>query len=152
MRSLLTNYCHRGRCQEGCPSSSSRAIIEDMKIVIMNPVQNFVSAGVWRQEWIQSSECPLKSPRIIEVGNGLMSEGSNEFCWLVVLGKQTLYSSSHVEIVVFSRIERISMPAFQNECSFSKTMSVRMKIKSPPPRILLQSFNSVTYLLTNGVL
>ena len=73
--------------QREMSGGTSRAIIEDMKIVIMNPVQNFVSAGVWRQEWIQSSECPLKSPRIIEVGNGLMSEGSNEFCWLVVLGK-----------------------------------------------------------------
>ena len=30
--------------------SSSRAIIEDMKIVIKNPVQNFVTTRGWRLE------------------------------------------------------------------------------------------------------
>ena len=73
-----------------------------------------------------------------------MSEGSKEFCWVVVLGRKTLHSSSQVDLVAFRRIERTSM-----KMTFSKTMSVRIKIRSLPPKMLFQSFRTVTYPATN---
>ena len=54
MRPLLTNCCHRRRYRSAIvagdtTSSIYRAIIEDMKVVIENPVQNFVTTGGWKQ-------------------------------------------------------------------------------------------------------
>ena len=63
-----------------------------------------------------------------------------------------MYSSSQVGLVVFRRIERNSMLTFSNEYSFSKTVSVPMKIRSPPPKMLFRSFCSVEYLSSNRVL
>ena len=39
-----------------------------------------------------------------------------------------------------------------NDCSLSKTISVCMKSRSPPTRMLLESFRTVRYPLMNGVL
>ena len=44
------------------------------------------------------------------------------------------------------------MPAFWKEYSFSKTMSVYVKSRSPPQRMLLQSSCTVVQPSTNGVL
>ena len=44
------------------------------------------------------------------------------------------------------------MPAFSNECRFSKTVFIRVKIRTPPPKMLLWYFRTKEYPLIDGVL
>ena len=105
-------------------------------------IQSRVSSPRCSWGWNETHiwEWPLRSPRMREEGPGLIKEGSNELCWVEEFGRYTLKSSNQVDLLVLSQMDRISIPAFSKECSFSNTMSVQMKIRSPPPRMLIRSF------------
>ena len=111
----------------------------------LSRVQSRILWPRWFWGWKESHiwECPLRSPRMSEEGPGLIKKGSNEVCWVEVFGRYTLQSSSQVDLVVLRRMDRVSIPALSKECSFSNTLSVRMKIRRPPPRMLFQSFRVV---------
>ena len=117
--SLLTNCCHRERYQDcyrcsDATSSSCRAIIEIWKSLsrMQSKILSPWEPGDWSGS--HSWEYPLKLPRIIIFGADLMSEGSKEFFWVVVLGNYIFLSSNQVGLLVFIRIERIFLIGFSN--------------------------------------
>lgn len=57
--------------------------------------------------------------------------------------REVLKDSSQVDLVVFRQMDRISMPTFLKECSFSKTISITMKRRRPPPRMSSRSFRNI---------
>ena len=111
----------------------------------LSRTQSRISSPHWSWGWEESHiwEWPLRSPRISEKGPGLVSKGLNKVCWVEVFGRYMLWSSSQVDLVALRRMNRIFIPAFLTDWSFSNTMSVRMKIRSPPSRMLCQSLRIV---------
>ena len=97
--------------------------------------------GGWT--WSQRCEWPLKSSMIMESGDGLIRFGSKWVCWVLVLGMYMLYISIHNDCDVWTRMDKISIPAFLRDCSFSKITSLWTKNRRPPPKMLFWSLRMV---------
>ena len=111
----------------------------------LSRIQSRISSPRWFWGWNESHiwEWPLRSPRMSEEGPGLFKERSIELRWVEEFGRYTLQSSRQIDFVVLSQMDKMSIPAFSEECSFSNTMSVWIKIRKPPLRMLFWSFWTV---------
>ena len=93
----------------------------------LSRIQSRISSPCWSWGWKESRiwKWPLRLLRMSEEGPGLTREGSNKLCWVKVLDRYTLQCLSQVDLVALRQMERISIPAFLRECSFSNIADIK---------------------------